>query len=44
MSDCEAFDAASVRTVHLIAISGVAMTSLAGMLSRGSSSPDRIRT
>src|SRR5262245_24653113 len=36
MSDREAFDAASVRTVHLIAISGVAMTSLAGMLkSRG---------
>jgi UDP-N-acetylmuramate: L-alanyl-gamma-D-glutamyl-meso-diaminopimelate ligase len=36
MSDRKAFDAASIRTVHLIAISGVAMTSLAGMLkSRG---------
>ena len=36
MSDRDTADARSVRTVHLIAISGVAMTSLAGMLkSRG---------
>jgi UDP-N-acetylmuramate: L-alanyl-gamma-D-glutamyl-meso-diaminopimelate ligase len=36
MRNRDAFDSPSIRTVHLIAISGVAMTSLAGMLkSRG---------